>query len=138
MGIGVSSWSSGGCVPLPAELCSSPSVSHFIGALWQLIEKTKLCLPSLPGWKSHAGPHRAVMTNAWLCSGCLGRCKTMSACRNAHMVICWFDSSGRELASTTLPGYPPHVPPAGQGSYSTPALTGMVPGESSEYGGRKT
>ncbi|XP_006629973.1 paired box protein Pax-5 isoform X5 [Lepisosteus oculatus] len=36
--------------------------------------------------------------------------------------------AGRDLASTTLPGYPPHVPPAGQGSYSTPALTGMVPG----------
>ncbi|CAG13411.1 unnamed protein product, partial [Tetraodon nigroviridis] len=36
---------------------------------------------------------------------------------------------GRDLASTTLPGYPPHVPPTGQGSYSTPSLTGMVPGE---------
>ncbi|XP_051994036.1 paired box protein Pax-5-like isoform X3 [Xyrauchen texanus] len=36
--------------------------------------------------------------------------------------------SGRDLASTTLPGYPPHVPPTGQGSYSTPTLTGMVPG----------
>ncbi|KAM5192122.1 paired box protein Pax-5 isoform 1-T1 [Mantella aurantiaca] len=36
--------------------------------------------------------------------------------------------TGRELASTTLPGYPPHVPPAGQGSYSAPTLTGMVPG----------
>ncbi|XP_023668328.1 paired box protein Pax-5-like isoform X3 [Paramormyrops kingsleyae] len=35
---------------------------------------------------------------------------------------------GRDLASTTLPGYPPHVPPAGQGSYSTPSLPGMVPG----------
>ncbi|KAK5899527.1 hypothetical protein CesoFtcFv8_008998 [Champsocephalus esox] len=35
---------------------------------------------------------------------------------------------GRDLASTTLPGYPPHVPPTGQGSYSTPSLTGMVPG----------
>ncbi|KAG1956729.1 paired box protein Pax-5 [Pimephales promelas] len=35
--------------------------------------------------------------------------------------------SGRDLASTTLPGYPPHVPPTGQGSYSTPSLTGMVP-----------
>ncbi|PWA30735.1 hypothetical protein CCH79_00009350, partial [Gambusia affinis] len=32
---------------------------------------------------------------------------------------------GRDLASTTLPGYPPHVPPTGQGSYSTPSLTGM-------------
>ncbi|TRY65352.1 hypothetical protein DNTS_005928 [Danionella cerebrum] len=38
--------------------------------------------------------------------------------------------SGRDLASTTLPGYPPHVPPTGQGSYSTPSLTGMVPGQS--------
>ncbi|KFO35397.1 Paired box protein Pax-5 [Fukomys damarensis] len=37
--------------------------------------------------------------------------------------------TGRDLASTTLPGYPPHVPPAGQGSYSAPTLTGMVPGE---------
>ncbi|XP_042079351.1 paired box protein Pax-5 isoform X4 [Haplochromis burtoni] len=35
---------------------------------------------------------------------------------------------GRDLASTTLPGYPPHVPPTGQGSYSIPSLTGMVPG----------
>ncbi|XP_048851970.1 paired box protein Pax-5 isoform X2 [Brienomyrus brachyistius] len=35
---------------------------------------------------------------------------------------------GRDLASTTLPGYPPHVPPAGQGSYSTPSLPGMVSG----------
>ncbi|XP_061833017.1 paired box protein Pax-5 isoform X2 [Nerophis lumbriciformis] len=35
---------------------------------------------------------------------------------------------GRDLASTTLPGYPPHVPPTGQGSYSAPSLTGMVPG----------
>ncbi|KAM5258445.1 paired box protein Pax-5 isoform 10-T14 [Hipposideros larvatus] len=40
---------------------------------------------------------------------------------------------GRDLASTTLPGYPPHVPPAGQGSYSAPTLTGMVPG--SEFSG---
>ncbi|KAA0722381.1 Paired box protein [Triplophysa tibetana] len=37
--------------------------------------------------------------------------------------------SGRDLSSTTLPGYPPHVPPTGQGSYSTSSLTGMVPGE---------
>ena len=49
---------------------------------------------------------------------------------DAHPVIYCFDSSGRDLASTTLPGYPPHVPPAGQGSYSAPTLTGMVPGES--------
>ncbi|KAM9207671.1 paired box protein Pax-5 isoform 1-T1 [Dugong dugon] len=52
---------------------------------------------------------------------------------DAHPVICCFDSSGRDLASTTLPGYPPHVPPAGQGSYSAPTLTGMVPG--SEFSG---
>ncbi|XP_035274185.1 paired box protein Pax-5-like isoform X3 [Anguilla anguilla] len=36
--------------------------------------------------------------------------------------------SGRDLAGTTLPGYPPHVPPTGQGSYSTPTLSSMVPG----------
>ncbi|XP_042192456.1 paired box protein Pax-5 isoform X2 [Callorhinchus milii] len=36
--------------------------------------------------------------------------------------------TGRDLASTTLPGYPPHVPPAGQGNYSAPTLTGMVHG----------
>ncbi|ETE60127.1 hypothetical protein L345_14134, partial [Ophiophagus hannah] len=32
------------------------------------------------------------------------------------------------MASTTLPGYPPHVPPTGQGSYPTSTLAGMVPG----------
>lgn len=58
-----------------------------------------------------------------------GNVKTCLVVVDAHMVICWFDSSGRDLASTTLPGYPPHVPPAGQGSYSAPTLTGMVPGE---------
>lgn len=61
-----------------------------------------------------------------------GNVKTCLVVVNAHMVICWFDSSGRDLASTTLPGYPPHVPPAGQGSYSAPTLTGMVPGEFSQ------
>ncbi|XP_078387160.1 paired box protein Pax-2-like isoform X6 [Cetorhinus maximus] len=40
---------------------------------------------------------------------------------------------GRDMASTTLPGYPPHVPPTGQGSYSTSTLAGMVPG--SEFSG---
>uniref|UniRef100_A0A3Q1BQD3 Paired domain-containing protein n=1 Tax=Amphiprion ocellaris TaxID=80972 RepID=A0A3Q1BQD3_AMPOC len=39
--------------------------------------------------------------------------------------------TGRDMASTTLPGYPPHVPPTGQGSYPTSTLAGMVPG--SEY-----
>lgn len=43
--------------------------------------------------------------------------------------VCVCLITGRDLASTTLPGYPPHVPPTGQGSYSTPSLTGMVPGE---------
>ncbi|MGH0125295.1 UNVERIFIED_CONTAM: hypothetical protein FKN15_022176 [Acipenser sinensis] len=35
--------------------------------------------------------------------------------------------AGRDMASTTLPGYPPHVPPTGQGSYPTSTLAGMVP-----------
>ncbi|XP_030878726.1 LOW QUALITY PROTEIN: paired box protein Pax-2a-like [Leptonychotes weddellii] len=42
-------------------------------------------------------------------------------------------STGRDMASTTLPGYPPHVPPTGQGSYPTSTLAGMVPG--SEFSG---
>lgn len=37
-------------------------------------------------------------------------------------------AAGRDMASTTLPGYPPHVPPTGQGSYPTSTLAGMVPG----------
>ncbi|XP_061083994.1 paired box protein Pax-2a-like [Conger conger] len=40
-------------------------------------------------------------------------------------------ATGRDVG-TTLPGYPPHVPPAGQG-YSSPALAGMVSG--SEFSG---
>ncbi|KAG9345960.1 hypothetical protein JZ751_007775, partial [Albula glossodonta] len=36
--------------------------------------------------------------------------------------------AGRDMANTTLPGYPPHVPPTGQGSYPTSTLAGMVPG----------
>uniref|UniRef100_A0A8C4QQC8 Paired box 2 n=1 Tax=Eptatretus burgeri TaxID=7764 RepID=A0A8C4QQC8_EPTBU len=37
--------------------------------------------------------------------------------------------SGRELGNnTTLPGYPPHVPPTGQGSYSSSGIASMVPG----------
>ncbi|XP_036815843.1 paired box protein Pax-2a isoform X3 [Oncorhynchus mykiss] len=42
-------------------------------------------------------------------------------------------SVGRDMANTTLPGYPPHVPPTGQGSYPTSTLAGMVPG--SEFTG---
>ncbi|KAE8591075.1 hypothetical protein XENTR_v10018305 [Xenopus tropicalis] len=41
--------------------------------------------------------------------------------------------AGRDMSSTTLPGYPPHVPPTGQGSYPTSTLAGMVPG--SEFSG---
>ncbi|XP_022598259.1 paired box protein Pax-2a-like isoform X6 [Seriola dumerili] len=42
-------------------------------------------------------------------------------------------ATGRDMANTTLPGYPPHVPPTGQGSYPTSTLAGMVPG--SEFSG---
>ncbi|XP_015263310.1 PREDICTED: paired box protein Pax-2a-like, partial [Gekko japonicus] len=45
----------------------------------------------------------------------------------------WPVEVGRDMASTTLPGYPPHVPPTGQGSYPTSTLAGMVPG--SEFSG---
>uniref|UniRef100_A0A671KDF8 Paired box 5 n=1 Tax=Sinocyclocheilus anshuiensis TaxID=1608454 RepID=A0A671KDF8_9TELE len=65
----------------------------------------------------------------WLCAPPLKAhaCPCLAAniagpCPNPAVDLC------RDLASTTLPGYPPHVPPTGQGSYSTPSLTGMVPG----------
>lgn len=45
-----------------------------------------------------------------------------------HLQILTF-FTGRDMASTTLPGYPPHVPPTGQGSYPTSTLAGMVPGK---------
>ncbi|XP_045143062.1 paired box protein Pax-8 isoform X1 [Echinops telfairi] len=41
--------------------------------------------------------------------------------------------SGREMVGSTLPGYPPHIPTSGQGSYTSSAIAGMVAG--SEYSG---
>ena len=84
-----------------------------------------VCASELRSW-GHVGVWRPDVTHVQISgepwAGAAGR-------GDAHPVICCFDSSGRDLASTTLPGYPPHVPPAGQGSYSAPTLTGMVPGE---------
>ncbi|KAM4595909.1 paired box protein Pax-8-like, partial [Polymixia lowei] len=42
--------------------------------------------------------------------------------------------SGRDMVSSTLPGYPPHIPSTGQTSYSSSAITGMVTG--AEYSGQ--
>ncbi|XP_045143065.1 paired box protein Pax-8 isoform X4 [Echinops telfairi] len=41
--------------------------------------------------------------------------------------------AGREMVGSTLPGYPPHIPTSGQGSYTSSAIAGMVAG--SEYSG---
>lgn len=41
----------------------------------------------------------------------------------------FYFNAGRNIANTTLPGYPPHVPPTGQGSYPTSTLAGMAAGE---------
>ncbi|XP_035884156.1 paired box protein Pax-8 isoform X6 [Phyllostomus discolor] len=41
--------------------------------------------------------------------------------------------TGREMVGPTLPGYPPHIPTSGQGSYASSAIAGMVAG--SEYSG---
>uniref|UniRef100_A0A8C4PIZ6 Paired-box protein 2 C-terminal domain-containing protein n=1 Tax=Equus asinus asinus TaxID=83772 RepID=A0A8C4PIZ6_EQUAS len=46
-------------------------------------------------------------------------------------VCCIFP--GREMVGPTLPGYPPHIPTSGQGSYASSAIAGMVAG--SEYSG---
>uniref|UniRef100_A0AAY4CE77 Paired box protein Pax-8 n=1 Tax=Denticeps clupeoides TaxID=299321 RepID=A0AAY4CE77_9TELE len=42
--------------------------------------------------------------------------------------------AGRDMVSSTLPGYPPHIPSAGQTGYSSSAITGMVAG--AEYSGQ--
>ncbi|XP_042715277.2 paired box protein Pax-8 isoform X11 [Chrysemys picta bellii] len=34
--------------------------------------------------------------------------------------------TGREMVGSTLPGYPPHIPTGGQGSYASSAIAGMV------------
>ncbi|XP_038610087.1 paired box protein Pax-8 isoform X6 [Tachyglossus aculeatus] len=41
--------------------------------------------------------------------------------------------AGREMVGPTLPGYPPHIPSSGQGSYASSAIAGMVAG--SDYSG---
>ncbi|XP_045547272.1 paired box protein Pax-8 isoform X4 [Salmo salar] len=42
--------------------------------------------------------------------------------------------AGRDMVSSTLPGYPPHIPSSGQTGYSTSAITGMVAG--ADYSGQ--
>ncbi|XP_078251789.1 paired box protein Pax-8-like, partial [Rhinoraja longicauda] len=41
--------------------------------------------------------------------------------------------TGREIMSSTLPGYPPHIPANSQASYTSSAIAGMVTGN--EYSG---
>ncbi|XP_043940210.1 paired box protein Pax-8 isoform X2 [Protopterus annectens] len=41
--------------------------------------------------------------------------------------------TGHEVVGSTLPGYPPHIPNSGQGSYASSAIAGMVAG--SDYAG---
>ncbi|KAK7895370.1 hypothetical protein WMY93_020695 [Mugilogobius chulae] len=42
--------------------------------------------------------------------------------------------SGRDMVSSTLPGYPPHIPPPAQSGYSSSAITSMVAG--ADYSGQ--
>ncbi|XP_038610086.1 paired box protein Pax-8 isoform X5 [Tachyglossus aculeatus] len=42
--------------------------------------------------------------------------------------------AGREMVGPTLPGYPPHIPSSGQGSYASSAIAGMV-AAGSDYSG---
>ncbi|MEQ2199357.1 hypothetical protein XENOCAPTIV_018045 [Xenoophorus captivus] len=42
--------------------------------------------------------------------------------------------SGRDMVSSTLPGYPPHIPSPAQTGYSSSAITGMVAGP--DYSGQ--
>ncbi|XP_061449334.1 paired box protein Pax-8-like [Rhineura floridana] len=43
--------------------------------------------------------------------------------------------TGCEVVGSTLPGYPPHIPSSGQGSYSSSAIAGMVAAAGSDYSG---
>ncbi|CAN0059602.1 unnamed protein product [Lampetra planeri] len=51
--------------------------------------------------------------------------KGLSGAHTAHQAYPLV--AGREMGNTTLPGYPPHVPPGGQAGYTTSSLAGMVP-----------
>uniref|UniRef100_A0A3B3TG04 Paired box protein Pax-8 n=1 Tax=Paramormyrops kingsleyae TaxID=1676925 RepID=A0A3B3TG04_9TELE len=42
--------------------------------------------------------------------------------------------AGRDMMSSTLPGYPPHIPSSSQAGYASSAITGMVSGE--DYSGQ--
>uniref|UniRef100_A0A671YPQ8 Paired box protein Pax-8 n=1 Tax=Sparus aurata TaxID=8175 RepID=A0A671YPQ8_SPAAU len=42
--------------------------------------------------------------------------------------------SGRDMVSSTLPGYPPHIPSPAQSGYTSSAITGMVAG--ADYSGQ--
>ncbi|CAL8256115.1 unnamed protein product [Lota lota] len=70
-------------------------------------------LPSLNGGHEEAKPSLSTSASSDLAS----------SVSQTYSVV-----TGRDMASTTLPGYPPHVPPTGQGSYPTSTLAGMVPG----------
>ena len=52
------------------------------------------------------------------------------------MLCCIF--SGREMVGPTLPGYPPHIPTSGQGSYASSAIAGMVAGKGWGWAGGET
>lgn len=48
-----------------------------------------------------------------------------------NIILARFDLFlGRDMVSSTLPGYPPHIPSPAQTGYSSSAITGMVAGKS--------
>jgi paired box protein 8 len=50
-----------------------------------------------------------------------------------QMIFCCI-FPGREMVGPTLPGYPPHIPTSGQGSYASSAIAGMVAGKEKIHG----
>lgn len=75
----------------------------------------------------------------WLLVHCL-LCKAGKNCLNGATVcsnagvfrlllLAFLPLAGREVVGSTLPGYPPHIPTNGQGSYSSSAIAGMVAGK---------
>lgn len=53
----------------------------------------------------------------------------------AHLMTLCCIFAGREMVGPTLPGYPPHIPTSGQGSYASSAIAGMVAGKGRGWAG---
>lgn len=87
-----------------------------------LEEATKFSCPFQAGlnFKSSGGNCSFFFGQKRLC---------VAAAAAALVTSCPFPFAGRDMVGSTLPGYPPHIPTNGQGSYGSSAIAGMVAGK---------